>query len=150
MEEQTPQKKLNKLKKKITTSGCAVGTVFGDIYDEIKKQILLLAYEKNNFIDEDLLLNLSKQDDQIGAIAVSLFDKSTITKYLNELSDQLFSASPHKIASTAVAILKHDPKHIKAKVILNNFLDINDESTTAIALDYLKDSTFSFARKNIN
>ena len=35
--------------------------------DEIKKQILLLAYEKNNFIDEDLLLNLSKQDDQIGA-----------------------------------------------------------------------------------
>ena len=26
----------NKLKKKITTSGCAVGTVFGDIYDEIK------------------------------------------------------------------------------------------------------------------
>ena len=27
----------NKLKKKITTSGCAIGTVFGDIYDEIKK-----------------------------------------------------------------------------------------------------------------
>ena len=26
-----------KLEKKITTSGCAVGTVFGDIYDEIKK-----------------------------------------------------------------------------------------------------------------
>ena len=26
----------NKLKKKITTSGCAVGTVFGDIYEEIK------------------------------------------------------------------------------------------------------------------
>ncbi len=27
----------NKLKKKITTSGCAIGTIFGDIYDEIKK-----------------------------------------------------------------------------------------------------------------
>ncbi len=26
----------NKLKKKITTSGCAIGTVFGDIFDEIK------------------------------------------------------------------------------------------------------------------
>ena len=26
----------NKLKKKITTSGCAIGTVFGDIYEEIK------------------------------------------------------------------------------------------------------------------
>ena len=31
--------------------------------DEIKKQILLLAYEKDNFIDEDLLLNLSKQNN---------------------------------------------------------------------------------------
>ena len=27
----------NKLKKKITTSGCAIGTIFGDIYDDIKK-----------------------------------------------------------------------------------------------------------------
>ena len=26
-----------KLKKKITTSGCAIGTVFGDVYDEILK-----------------------------------------------------------------------------------------------------------------
>ncbi len=27
----------NKLKKKITTSGCAIGTIFGDIFEEIKK-----------------------------------------------------------------------------------------------------------------
>jgi len=27
----------NKLKKKITTSGCAIGTIFGDIFDEIQK-----------------------------------------------------------------------------------------------------------------
>ncbi len=30
-----------KLQKKITTSGCAIGTVFGDIYDEIKKKRLM-------------------------------------------------------------------------------------------------------------
>ena len=30
----------NKLRKKITTSGCAIGTVFGDIYEEIKKSKL--------------------------------------------------------------------------------------------------------------
>ena len=30
----------NKMKKKITTSGCAVGTVFGDIYEEIKNKKL--------------------------------------------------------------------------------------------------------------
>ena len=56
------------------------------------------------------------------------------------------------IASTAVAILKHNPEHIKAKVILNNFLDVKDENTTAIALDYLKPTaacqTKANARKN--
>jgi len=29
-----------KLQKKITTSGCAVGTIFGDVYEEIKKQYI--------------------------------------------------------------------------------------------------------------
>ena len=36
-----------KLQKKITTSGCAIGTVFGDIYDEIKK-IKLKSLKKIN------------------------------------------------------------------------------------------------------
>ena len=34
-----------KLRKKITTSGCAQGTVFGDIYEEIEK--IKLAYKNN-------------------------------------------------------------------------------------------------------
>ena len=36
----------NKLRKKITTSGCAIGTVFGDIYEEIK-QSKLKSKKKN-------------------------------------------------------------------------------------------------------
>ena len=42
-----------KLKKKITTSGCAIGTVFGDVYDEIlKTQIISKKKIKHSWIYE--------------------------------------------------------------------------------------------------
>ena len=46
-----------KLEKKITTSGCAVGTVFGDIYDEIKKTYL----KSRNKIKHSWIYALSKK-----------------------------------------------------------------------------------------
>ncbi len=46
-----------KLEKKITTSGCAVGTVFGDIYDEIKKIYL----KSRNKIKHSWIYDLSKK-----------------------------------------------------------------------------------------
>ena len=46
-----------KLEKKITTSGCAVGTVFGDIYDEIKKTYL----KSRNKIKHSWIYQISKK-----------------------------------------------------------------------------------------
>ena len=46
-----------KLEKKITTSGCAVGTVFGDIYDEIKKTYL----KSKNKIKHSWIYEISKK-----------------------------------------------------------------------------------------
>ena len=46
-----------KLKKKITTSGCAQGTVFGDIYDEIQKKYLT----SKNKIKHTWIYELSKK-----------------------------------------------------------------------------------------
>ena len=46
-----------KLRKKITTSGCAQGTVFGDIYEEIEK--IKLAYK--NKIKDSWIYELSKK-----------------------------------------------------------------------------------------
>ena len=46
-----------KLRKKITTSGCAQGTIFGDIYEEIEK--IKLAYK--NKIKHDWIYELSKK-----------------------------------------------------------------------------------------
>ncbi len=47
----------NKLKKKITTSGCAIGTIFGDIYDEIKKTKL----KSRNKIKHKWIYEISKK-----------------------------------------------------------------------------------------
>jgi len=60
-----------KLKKKINTSGCAQGTVFGDLYDEIEK----ITLNKKVKITHQQLLTLSKKINiepslylQVGAI----------------------------------------------------------------------------------
>jgi len=46
-----------KLKKKVNTSGCAQGTVFGDLFDEIKS----IKLNKRNKITHSQLINLSKK-----------------------------------------------------------------------------------------
>ena len=48
---------MKKLKKKINTSGCAQGTVFGDLYDEIEK----VKLNKKIKISHQQLINLSKK-----------------------------------------------------------------------------------------
>ena len=61
-----------KLRKKITTSGCAQGTVFGDIYEEIEK--IKLAYKnkiKHNWIYE---LSKHKYGIQLGTAAAGTFN----------------------------------------------------------------------------
>ena len=50
------------------------------------------------------------------------------------------SDTPHIKAASAVRILRVNYDNIKAKKVLNDFLDIKDEETTALALDYLKTS----------
>ena len=51
------KKKKKKLKKKINTSGCAQGTVFGDLYDEIEQ----VKLNKKIKISHQQLINLSKK-----------------------------------------------------------------------------------------
>ena len=45
------------MKKKITTSGCAVGTIFGDIYEEIQK----IKINSNIKIDHKWIYEISKK-----------------------------------------------------------------------------------------
>jgi len=54
----------NKLRKKITTSGCAIGTVFGDIYAEIKKSKL----KSKKKIKHKWIYEISKKINQIPSL----------------------------------------------------------------------------------
>ena len=57
---------------------------------DIQKQIMLLALEKGNFLDNNILIKLSKQDDEIGALAITLlpgiFIKNNFPETFNIIS----------------------------------------------------------------
>ena len=64
--------------------------------------------------------------------------------------NNLDHSNGHIVASSAVGILRLDKNNKKAKSILNDFLDIKDEATTALALDYLKNYSDLLPRKTLH
>ena len=108
---------------------------------DVQKKILILSSDKDSFIDNEKIKKLSKGDNEIAALAIMQISDNEIKNLIDSLINNLEHNNAHIKAASAVRILgtKHDDK--KAKKVLNNFLDIKDEGTTALALDYLKNSS---------
>ena len=102
-----------------------------------------------NFIEKNILLNLSDGEGEIAALAISLNSDNELNNLYNKLINNLDHSNGHIIASSAVGILRLDKNNKKAKSILNDFLDIKDEATTALALDYLKNYSDLLPRKTL-
>ena len=117
---------------------------------EVQKEILLLAGNTKNFIEKNILLNLSDGEDEIAALAISLNSDNELNNLYKKLINNLDHSNGHIIASSAVGILRLDKNNKKAKSILNDFLDIKDEATTALALDYLKNYSDLLPRKTLH
>ncbi|MBE77441.1 MAG: hypothetical protein CMG41_06865 [Candidatus Marinimicrobia bacterium] len=108
---------------------------------DVQKKILILSSDKDSFIDNEKIKKLSKGDNEIAALAIMQISDNEIKNLIDSLINNLEHNNAHIKAASAVRILgtKHDDK--KAKKVLNDFLDIKDEVTTALALDYLKNSS---------
>ena len=108
---------------------------------DVQKKILILASDKDSFIDNEKIKKLSKGDNEIAALAIMQISDNEIKNLIDSLINNLEHSNAHIKAASAVRILgtKHDDN--KAKKVLNDFLDIKDEVTTALALDYLKNSS---------
>lgn len=117
--------------------------------DEIKKQILHFAYNKKQFINDDILLKLSRQNDQIAAMAISNFNRDQRKKNYNYMLTLLKSNDDHLIASSAIAILKIDFENDKARQTLKDFLNVKNVTQTVIALEYLRDSVTMLTKNNL-
>ncbi|MBD68115.1 MAG: hypothetical protein CMG43_04905, partial [Candidatus Marinimicrobia bacterium] len=108
---------------------------------EVQKRILNLASYRKGFIDKKILLKLSKGEDEIAALAIPLNSNKILEKLFSKLIDNLDYNNGHIKTASAVGILRINNDNKKARTILNDFLDVKDEETTAIALDYLKTSS---------
>ena len=108
---------------------------------EIQKRLLILASYRKGFIDKKILLKLSKGEDEIAALAIPLNNNKVLEKLFSKLLDNLDHNNGHIKAASAVGILRINKDNKKARTILNDFLDVKDQETTALALDYLKSSS---------
>ena len=108
---------------------------------EVQKRLLILASHRKGFIDKKILLNLSKGEDEIAALAITLNNDKVLEKLFSKLINNLDHNNGHIMAASAVGILRINKDNEKARTILNDFLDVKDEETTALALDYLKSSS---------
>ena len=108
---------------------------------EVQKQLLILASYRKGYIDKKILLKLSKGEDEIAALAIPLNNDKTLEKLFSKLIDNLERNNGHIKAASAVGILRINKDNKKARTILNDFLDVKDQETTALALDYLKSSS---------
>ena len=108
---------------------------------EIKLRIIKLALEKKGLIDENNLLALSKGTDEVAARALILNNNTTLKQLSSTLHANLQNDNGHIKAASAVCLLQIDKNNEKAKIILEDFLDVKDEKTTALALEYLQISS---------
>ena len=117
---------------------------------DLQKKIMLIALEKKKFLDDKILIKLSKKNNEIGALAMTLLPDNFIRDNIKWFSEKVNSKNAHISAASSVAVLKQDPKEKNARKKLNNFLDVKNESTTALALNYLKNSSELLPQEVLN
>ena len=117
---------------------------------DLQKQIMLLALERSHFLDEMILIKLSEQSDEIGALAITLLPDVFIRNNINLFLKNINSTDAHISAASSVVMLKQNPKELKARKKLNEFLDVKDERTTALALNYLRNSSELLPKNILN
>lgn len=117
---------------------------------DLQKQIMLLALERNNFLDNKILIKLSEQVDEVGALAITLLPDIFIQNNINLFLKNINSTDAHISAASSVVMLKQNPKDLKARKKLNEFLDVKNEKTTALALNYLRNSSELLPKNILN
>ena len=116
----------------------------------LQKQILLLAFNRKSIIDKKVLIQLSNQKNEIGALGITFFADDKIREEKKRLYNNINSSDTHISAASSVAILRIEPENKLARKRLDEFLDVKDEDSTAIALDYLKNSSELLTRDLLN
>ena len=116
----------------------------------LQKQILLLTFNRKSIVDKKVLIQLSNQKNEIGALGITFLADDNIREEKKRLYNNINSSDTHISAASSVAILRIEPENKLARKRLDEFLDVKDEDSTAIALDYLKNSSELLTRDLLN
>ena len=107
---------------------------------ELRKQILNLAGSQTDILNDDVILNATKKDDKASAYAITIAVDRSLVELSESLLKNLGSENEHIQAASAVGSLRMKIHETQAKKVLDDFLDVKDEHTTAVALHYLQAS----------
>ena len=119
---------------------------------DLQKQIMLLALERNNCLDNKILIKLSEQVDEVGALAITLLPDIFIQNNINLFLKNINSTDAHISAASSVVMLKQNPKDLKARKKLNEFIAEYDGFTSikSISKNQVEFTYIDGSKKNLN
>ena len=116
-----------------------ISSLFKDSSINVRKRILNLAWDEQDIISNSELIEAIKKKDDVSAEAIIISGRRKLSEIQNDLEKLLDNESQELRAAAAAAIIDIDAgSQDKAKTILNNALESDDEQTKANAIKRLE------------
>ena len=118
-----------------------ISSLFKDSSSNVRKRILHLAWDEQDIISNTDLIEAIKKKDEVSSEAIVVSGKRKLSDIQGDLEKLLDDASQELSAAAAAAIIDIDSgSQDKAKEILNNALESDDEQTKANAIKRLENN----------
>ena len=118
-----------------------ISGLFKDSSSNVRKRILNLAWDEQDIISNNELIEAIKKKDEVSSEAIVISGKRKLSDIQGELENLLDDESQELSAAAAAAIIDIDSgSQDKAKEILNNALESDDEQTKANAINRLENN----------
>jgi len=103
----------------------------------VKREILKLANDKSDILNNEYIISASKHSDDIKTEAIVVAGDRKLTEIQNELKDNLTHSDLKLRSASACSLIKMDYETEKAKKVLQELLDSSEIDKINVALNYL-------------
>ena len=118
-----------------------ISSLFKDSSSNVRKRILTLAWDEQDIVSNTDLIEAIKKRDEVSSEAIVISGKRKLSEIQGDLEKLLDDASQELSAAAAAAIIDIDSgSQDKAKEILNNALESDDQQTIASAIKRLENN----------
>ena len=106
---------------------------------KIRRAVLELTWKKSEILSNEMLIKIIKSDDEIRPFAIACAGDRRINNLEDILQPYLVSDSILLMASSSASIIKYNPKHKKALLVVKKILNNSDYEKIIILLGFLKE-----------